>query len=111
MVYLVVAVIIILLIILAWRYKEVIQDWFDGGESKFVFFSADWCPHCRDFQSTWDELKKQTNIKFIQIPHTKASGYDVDAYPMLRFYPQGLQGVYIEYTGDRTTASIVEFLQ
>lgn len=126
--YKLIVVVIIVLIIIWWMMKE-------DNSPKFVFFSADWCPHCQEFQSTWNSLKVKLEdirsrvymwapeqwiqkiktghldqIKFKQIPHTKAYKYNIDAYPTLRFYPKGLGGPYVEYNGDRSAESILKFI-
>ena len=64
------------------------------NEVVVALFSAEWCPHCTAYKSTWEELKaspdKTTSsgktIRFVDVDCTKkapaeASTYKVEGYP------------------------------
>jgi thiol-disulfide isomerase/thioredoxin len=52
-------------------------------------FKAEWCPHCRDFKSTWDNLKSNmdSKVEFVMFDSEKNANeiqqYNIEGYPTL----------------------------
>jgi len=57
-----------------------------------ALFSADWCPHCRDYKPVWEKLMPHSGkkvgsktIKFVSVDCTEScpvsSKYDIEGYP------------------------------
>ena len=62
------------------------------GEVVVALFSADWCPHCRDYKPVWEKLMPHSGkkvgsktIKFVSVDCTEScpvsSKYDIEGYP------------------------------
>lgn len=71
-----------------------------------VLFYASWCPHCKNFLPTYNELAKQNEGKQeIQIYQIESKyemifkKYDIKGYPTIKFFTKKS---YIEYTGNRS---------
>lgn len=103
----IIPIVVILIILLIFLYIR---------NPTFAFFSADWCGHCQSFQPIWNSiLQDKININLVQIKDT--DGYDVHAFPTLRYYPFGLwkkgplKNMYVEYNGNRTKKDILSFLK
>jgi len=75
-------------------------------------YFADWCGHCKSFQSTWNEIKQ----KISEIPDsitkevehsemTQAELETVSGFPTIRFFKEGEQQ---DYNGERTLDNIMD---
>ena len=79
-------------------------------------FYAPWCPHCKNFQSTWDELgnilKHRGDIMVAKIDFTANQVYSVTIHdlPSIFLY-QGDETAYIQYQSKRTLEGIFTFLK
>ena len=81
----------------------------------FKFFYADWCPHCRNFKSIWNDLKenyKSDKIKFEDVDcvanENIAEQSNIEGFPTLRLY--STDNKYDEYNGSRSLENIKEYL-
>jgi thiol-disulfide isomerase/thioredoxin len=62
-----------------------------NGETVVALFAADWCPHCRDYKPTWQEIieaarkKKESRVRFVTVDCTDKNPYpgkyDIEGYP------------------------------
>lgn len=87
-----------------------------GGNGNYkislLLFKAEWCPHCRNFDSNWKDLQKQIkNVNFVTFDSEehkeKIKNYNIDGYPTLILEKKDKL---IEYKGERTIASITNFI-
>jgi thiol-disulfide isomerase/thioredoxin len=85
-----------------------------SGKLNLYLFKADWCPHCTQFQKTWDELQQEpslNNINFIEYEATrnknKMEEFGVNSFPTI-LLTNGDQRV--EYAGPRNIPSIKDFI-
>lgn len=61
------------------------------NENLVKFYSASWCPHCRNFEDTWNELKtKFPNWKFEKIDCSNGQ-CKVNGYPTLTITKNGVE--------------------
>jgi len=61
------------------------------GETVVALFAADWCPHCRDYKPTWQEVQEQAKkknekrVRFVTVDCTDKNPYpgkyDIEGYP------------------------------
>ena len=77
-------------------------------------FKAEWCPHCRDFKSTWNHLKNkmESNVEFVMFDSekdaTEIKQYNIEGYPTLILKTGGKA---IEYVGPRNFESVKDFIE
>lgn len=103
-------------------YRLVSDDWNNlfGDAEKDVFaeFYAPWCGHCQRLAPVWDTLAEKyadTNIVIAQMDLTEndlpeAAPFTVEGFPTLKFRPAG-QKEFVDYDGDRSLESLVEFVE
>ncbi|WVN89193.1 protein disulfide-isomerase domain [Cryptococcus depauperatus CBS 7841] len=104
-------------------YKLVSDDWDNvfGDDSKDVFaeFYAPWCGHCQRLAPIWDTLgekyAKDNSVIIAQMDATEndipsQAPFRVQGFPTLKFRPAGSLE-FIDYTGDRSFDSLVEFVE
>ena len=76
-------------------------------------FKAEWCPHCRDFKSTWDNLKNnmESKVDFVMFDSEKNAAeikqYNIEGFPTLILKAGGKA---IEYVGPRNFESVKDFI-
>ncbi|WWC86526.1 protein disulfide-isomerase domain [Kwoniella dendrophila CBS 6074] len=104
-------------------YKLVADDWENlfGNQDKDIFaeFFAPWCGHCQRLAPIWDTLAEKyasnSNIVIAQMDATEndippAAPFKVQGFPTLKFRPAG-QSEFVDYNGDRSLDSLVEFVE
>ncbi|KAG9127934.1 protein disulfide-isomerase precursor [Ceratobasidium sp. 392] len=99
------------------QFDEVV---FDDSKDVFAEFYAPWCGHCKRLKPVWEELaelykgqkEKLTVLKMDattnDLPPT--AGFKISGFPALKFKPAGSK-TFIEYEGDRSLESLIEFVQ
>jgi len=103
--------------------EKVIGDPSKGQTAELLFFSANWCPHCKAAKPIWDELKTEYENKTIngyKIYFTAIdcseettetdkllNQYNVEGYPTIKLLKDGQV---IEYDAKPTKATLVQFL-
>jgi len=81
-----------------------------------IFFYADWCGHCKTFMPIWRELKTKINTEDCNIIEFESQNLFINKIKILQGYPSifyinSNKNKTIEYTGDRTVESILNFLE
>ncbi|KAJ3500663.1 hypothetical protein NMY22_g19186 [Coprinellus aureogranulatus] len=92
----------------------------DSNKSVFITFTAPWCGHCKNLKPTWEKLaqwfapESDCIVANMNADDEKnkplASKYDVNSYPTIKFFPKGNDKTAEDYSGGRTDAALVEFL-
>jgi len=98
-------------------FEEVV---FDDSKDVFVQFSAPWCGHCKRLAPTWESLAdKYSAIKdrllIAKMDATEndvpvSAGFSISGFPTIKFKPAGSRD-FIEYEGDRSLESLIEFVE
>jgi len=83
------------------------------SDKTIYLFKAEWCPHCKVFKSTWEELKKEfkSKIKFVAYDSVENAkeikSFKIEGYPTI-ILTVGDKA--IEYVGPRDPLSLKEFI-
>jgi len=91
-----------------------------GGGSKtsktsktLYLFKAEWCPHCRMFKETWQNLETELKdkLKFVtydsKVDSDKIESYGIKGYPTIIL---SVGNKAVEYVGPRDEQSLKEFI-
>lgn len=87
-------------------------------EPWLVEFYVNYCPHCRAFKPIWKdaaaELQGKVKVGAIDCKsnQNKATEYNIEAYPTIKFFPRGKQAKenLLDYDGERSSSAIVEWV-
>ncbi len=90
-----------------------------GGNKKsdkptLYLFKAEWCPHCRDFKPTWNNLKSnmESKVDFVMFDSDEHASeikqYNIEGFPTIILKAGGKA---IEYVGPRDFESVKEFIE
>ncbi|XP_066247217.1 protein disulfide-isomerase A6 homolog [Euwallacea similis] len=80
-----------------------------------VEFFAPWCGHCKNLAPHWakaaTELKGKVKLGALDatVHKEKASLYQIQGYPTIKFFGSGLKSSAEEYDGGRTSSEIVQW--
>lgn len=82
---------------------------------KIVLYFASWCGHCSNFKPTWNEFKNVAKEKF---PNLIVEAIQCDSKTEdnnekcknINGFPTVLLDNTLEYTGNRTTDSLISFV-
>ena len=79
---------------------------------KIYLFKAEWCPHCRIFKPTWDQLqKKMKSVEFITLDSDanarEIKKFKIEGYPTIILMNGGKA---IEYVGPRDEMGVENFI-
>ncbi|KAF8591542.1 protein disulfide isomerase [Ramaria rubella] len=99
------------------EFDEVV---FDDEKDIFVEFYAPWCGHCKRLKPIWDTLgdryaEVKDRITIAKMDATEndvppSAPFRVSGFPTLKFKAAGSRN-FIDYDGDRTLESLVEFVE
>ena len=99
------------------QFDEVV---FDDSKDVFVEFYAPWCGHCKRLKPIWDQLgEKYAAIKdklvIAKMDSTEndtppSVPFRINGFPTLKFKPAGGRE-FVDYEGDRSFESLVEFVE
>jgi thiol-disulfide isomerase/thioredoxin len=130
----IIALVIILLLIVFYMYSsqkssisQSKENFENGSDDKhnaeLMFFSVDWCPHCKTAKPEWEQLKAEYkdkkingyNIIFTDIDCTKETPqieklmntYKIEGYPTIKLLKDGQV---IDYDAKPTKDTLVKFL-
>jgi protein disulfide-isomerase A1 len=100
-------------------YRPIFSEGFADSGDKFVFYYADWCPHCKTVKPLWEQWSKKGSMqingktvfldKVEESEKEKAEGKPVKGYPT--FLLEKANGKIIEYEGGRNVAGWEAFLK
>uniref|UniRef100_A0A8C4TA02 protein disulfide-isomerase n=2 Tax=Erpetoichthys calabaricus TaxID=27687 RepID=A0A8C4TA02_ERPCA len=85
-----------------------------------VEFYAPWCGHCQalapEYEIAAELLKKESSdIQLAKVDVTKEKGlaaeFEIDSFPKLKFFIGGDRKNFVEFTGKRKAAGIVQWLK
>ena len=128
----IIALILILLLTALYMYnnqtKTQQKENFENGSddkrtAELMFFSVDWCPHCKTAKPEWEQLKAEYkdkkingyNLIFTDIDCTKETPqieklmntYKIEGYPTIKLLKDGQV---IDYDAKPTKDTLVKFL-
>jgi thiol-disulfide isomerase/thioredoxin len=128
----IILLILILLIVGLYMYnnqksQQTRENFEDGSDDKktaeLMFFSVDWCPHCKTAKPEWEQLKAEYKDKkingykviFTDIDCTKETPqveklmntYKIEGYPTIKLLKDGQV---IDYDAKPTKDTLVKFL-
>jgi thiol-disulfide isomerase/thioredoxin len=94
---------------------------FDNNSSEqgcLVLYYAEWCSHCQKAKPEYQRLIEEYNgnAKIMMIDCDDSSNKElvesqgIKGYPTIRYYKNGLNGDYDEYSGERKYSNFVEYL-
>lgn len=92
----------------------------DEPKAVLVMFSATWCGHCQSTAPAWDEVTQNfdgaNGVRIIKVDADQSPDlcqmHSVQGFPTIKYCPNGLDDPNgVVYQGDRSPASIVEFLR
>lgn len=91
-----------------------------GGENKeVILFRAEWCPHCKNFEQSWNNLSndlENENTKFVIVEDTDTdlinqySNEDVKAKGFPTLFVKA-NGEYFEYMGPMDQDNVKTFIK
>lgn len=90
----------------------------DGEKPCLVMYYAEWCGHCQKAKPEFERLIEEYNgnAKIMMINCDDASNKElvesqgIKGYPTIRYYKNGLNGAYDEYSGERKYSNFVQYL-
>ena len=108
----------------SYQTRENFQDGADDKRTaELMFFSVDWCPHCKTAKPEWEQLKAEYkdkkingyNLIFTDIDCTKETPqveklmntYKIEGYPTIKLLKDGQV---IDYDAKPTKDTLVKFL-
>ena len=117
-----VVIVVLALLLCIYLYKEHYSkkvEKFDNGVSELMFFSAEWCGHCKDFKPVWKNLVREmekepykNNIILQNYDNEKDSKmfkkYNVTQFPTLILKKE--DGTTVEFEGNRDVKTLTSFI-
>lgn len=90
----------------------------DSETPCFVMYYAPWCHHCKNTKPEYEKLIEEYNgnVKIMMVDCDDASNKElvesqgIKGYPTIRYYKNGLNGAYDEYSGERKYSNFVQYL-
>jgi protein disulfide-isomerase A1 len=99
------------------QFEEIV---FDDSKDVFAEFYAPWCGHCKRLKPVWENLAelyqgqkdKLTVLKMDATTNDLPASVDfkISGFPTIKFKPAGTK-TFIDYEGDRSLESLIEFVQ
>ncbi|KAF8607657.1 disulfide isomerase [Ceratobasidium sp. AG-I] len=99
------------------QFDEVV---FDDSKDVLAEFYAPWCGHCKRLKPVWEELAglyagQKDKLTVLKMDSTtndlpKSAGFKISGFPTIKFKPAGSKE-FIDYEGDRSLESLIEFVQ
>ena len=117
-----IVIVVLVLLICIYLYKEHYTkkvEKFDNGVSELMFFSAEWCGHCKDFKPVWKNLVREmekepykNNIILQNYDNEEDSKmfkkYNVTQFPTLILKKEN--GTTVEFEGNRDVKTLTSFI-
>lgn len=105
------------------HYQKQKNVYTNNNKKELFLFKANWCIHCKQFESTWNELKqinektKKSNIKFrmYDVDNTKDKKkfdkYRIESFPTILLKSNSSNPSSIKkYEGDRSIKDLQKFI-
>ncbi|KAG9102339.1 protein disulfide-isomerase precursor [Ceratobasidium sp. 370] len=99
------------------QFEEVV---FDDSKDVFAEFYAPWCGHCKRLKPIWENLAElyqgqKDKLTVLKMDATTndlpaSAGFKISGFPAIKFKPAGTK-TFIDYEGDRSIESLIEFVQ
>jgi len=101
------------------QFDEIV---YDKEKDVFVEFYAPWCGHCKKLAPTWEELASNiaanpanANVVIAKMDATENDlpshvPFRIQGFPTLKLFKAGAEKEIVDYSGDRSYESLVEFL-
>ncbi|KAK2466246.1 hypothetical protein APHAL10511_001888 [Amanita phalloides] len=104
-------------VIVGKNFEQVVLD---DSKDVFIEFYATWCGHCKRLKPIWDSLgekfaDRKDRVVIAKMEATEndlppSVDFQVSGFPTLKFKPAGARD-FIDYDGDRSLESFVEFVE
>ena len=82
-----------------------------------ALFEKRGCPHCDTLKPTWEKFKESHSGGKVKIETFEAnnnpdvmSKHNIKGFPTIRMYPNGMNGEYEEFNGERTLEELHSFI-
>lgn len=89
-----------------------------GNLNEVILFKAEWCPHCKSFESDWNNMQKEfsNKYKFVTVDDSNielrkeysSKELSPEGYPTLFL---GKEGSYYEYVGEMSKENVLNFVK
>lgn len=100
------------------NFNEIVMN---PDKDVLVFFFAPWCGHCNNFKPSFSKLGEiydsdKDNLVIARFDASKKSSeeianrYQVRSFPTLYFFPRGREKAPVLFSGKRTVADLVHFI-
>jgi len=106
------------LVLVAHEFEKFV---YDPKKDVLVEFYAPWCGHCKKLAPTWDELgklyeKAKDQILIAKMDATEndlpsKATFQISGFPTIKLFKAGAEKDIVDYSGNRTLESFVEFLE
>lgn len=109
------------------QLKDVPNSTGSGGDIEILFFTVNWCPHCRKAQTPWNDFSnayngkkiKGRNVRCMKMDLTEgnaeytrskeyADKYKIEGYPTIKMIKDGQV---IEFDAKVTTNALEQFVE
>ncbi|KAF8621650.1 hypothetical protein AX15_007667 [Amanita polypyramis BW_CC] len=104
-------------VIVGKNFEQIVLD---DSKDVFIEFYATWCGHCKRLKPTWDSLAERFADRKDRIVIAKMEAtendfppsvdFHVGGFPTIKFKPAGSRN-FIDYNGDRSLESFVDFIE
>ena len=88
-----------------------------GSSPVCALFEKRGCPHCDNFRPTWEKFKQSNTDGKVAIESFEASEHpdvmskhNIQGFPTVRLYPNGMNGEHKEFNGERNIESLQSFI-
>lgn len=88
-----------------------------SNEPTFCMFYAPWCGHCKSAMPDFDRLMKTPGLKAKVVKINSDENpelikkHKVQGFPDIRYYPNGLSGSHVEYSGPRGYDDMLNYVK
>lgn len=99
-------------------YVRNTENFTSGPESNFVMYYANWCGHCKkmkpEFEKLMSSYKGKVKVMMIDAEADEhkelVDSQNLDGFPTVRYYANGIGGKFEEYQGGRTYDELNQYL-